>query len=120
MRRIALFATTVALSAAMSCLFAGVALAAPKSPVYPGSSGGSYSTATGATGKLIGKKQARKLAFADAGVKKKNCSDVSVALRRKSGKRVYLVAFVFKYKLGYNYTINAKNGRIVSYYTKAV
>lgn len=103
----------------MSCGFAGSALADTRHGGTSGVSRADHAVSTPAPDeKLIGKKAARKIALADAGVKKKACKNVSVELRRKAGKRVYHVCFTYKKKLRYYYTLNARSGEIVAYYTK--
>lgn len=106
---------------AMGCCFSGSAFAASKHLDASGASRGDYVAGPStADGKYIGKKFARKIALADAGVKKKFCKSFTVELRPKGGKKVYLVRFTFKKKLRYHYTLNAKDGEILAYYTKCV
>ncbi len=120
-KRLGAVAACFAVVLAMSCCFSGSAFAASKHLDASGALQGDYVAGSSATdGRYIGKKLARKIALADAGVKKKACKNITVDLRPKGGKKVYLVRFTFKKKLRYHYTLNAKDGEILAYYTKCV
>lgn len=69
---------------------------------------------------FIGKKIAKQIAFDEAGVKKSRCSKVSVDLRKRSKKKVYVVNFTHKSIMKYHYTIAARSGKVLSYYAKHV
>lgn len=120
-KKLGAVAACFAVALAMSCCFSGSAFAASKHFDASDASRGDYVAGPSvADGKFIGKKLARKISFADAGVKKKACKSITVELRPKGGRKVYLVGFTFKKKLRYHYTLNARDGEILAYYTKCV
>lgn len=120
-KRVVGLAACFAVAAMLSCCFTADALTAPKTLAHSSSQLSSApSPVSSADRRYISKKAARKIAFEDAGVKKKKCTHVTVQLRPKGGAKVYLVAFTFKKKLRYNYTLNAHDGAIIAYYTKCV
>lgn len=69
---------------------------------------------------LIGKKAAKQIAFDEAGVKKKRCSNISADLRKRAKKKVYVVNFTHRGIMKYHYVIAARTGKVLSYYAKHV
>lgn len=119
MRKLGAKIIVVAVGAALaSSCFSGVAFAAGSvadgMPEYP-----SYIDQP-AKKPFIGKTAAKKIAFGEAGVKQRRCSDISIDLRKRSKKKVYVVNFTHKRIMKYHYVIAARSGKVLSYYAKHV